>query len=115
MPGPYFVSDKCQEDKCLDPLLVRTNARRTNARTHRSRHLSIEAFVPSRHLSFEAFVLLVDKCLYRHLSYQAFVFRGICLLTDRPDRPDRPDRYSHPIEYERGGARIVKHAKLPIS
>ena len=27
MPELYFVSDKCQEDKCLDQLLVRTNAR----------------------------------------------------------------------------------------
>ena len=61
MPEPTFGPDKCQA---------------------RSRHLSIKAFVPSRHLSFEAFVLLVDKCLYRHLSYQAFVFRGICLLTE---------------------------------
>jgi len=26
-----------------------------------------------------------------------------------------PDKYSHPIEYERGGARTFKHAKLPIS
>ena len=34
MPGPTFVSDKCQEDKCLDHILFRTNARRTNAWTH---------------------------------------------------------------------------------
>ena len=34
---------------------------------------------------------------------------------DRPERPDWPDKYSHPIEYERGGARTAKHAKLPIS
>ena len=35
--------------------------------------------------------------------------------SDRPDRPDWPDKYSHPIEYERGGARTVKQSKLPIS
>ena len=32
-----------------------------------------------------------------------------------PDWPDRPDKYSHQVEYERGGARTVKHVKLPIS
>ena len=31
MPGPTIGSDKCQEDKCQDLHLFRTNARRTNA------------------------------------------------------------------------------------
>ena len=31
------------------------------------------------------------------------------------DWPDLPDKDSHRIEYERGGARTIKHAKLPIS
>ena len=31
MPGVIFWSDKCQEDKCLESLFGRTNARRTNA------------------------------------------------------------------------------------
>ena len=34
---------------------------------------------------------------------------------DWPDRPDRPDKYSHQIDYERGGVRTVKHAKLRVS
>ena len=34
MPGLYFVSDKCQEDKCLNHILFRTNAKRTNAWTN---------------------------------------------------------------------------------
>ena len=34
MTEPYFVSDKCQEDKCLNYILFRTNARRTNALTN---------------------------------------------------------------------------------
>ena len=31
---PTFGSDKCHEDKCLEPIFDRTNARRTNAWTH---------------------------------------------------------------------------------
>ena len=31
MPGGNFLSDKCQEDKCLEAIFDRTNARRTNA------------------------------------------------------------------------------------
>ena len=34
MTEPYFVLDKCQEDKCLNYILFRTNARRTNALTN---------------------------------------------------------------------------------
>ena len=34
MPGGNFLSDKCQEDKCLESIFDRTNARRTNAWTH---------------------------------------------------------------------------------
>merc|ERR1712083_610907 len=30
----FFWSDKCQEDKCLESFFGRTNARRTNARSH---------------------------------------------------------------------------------
>ena len=93
MPEPYFVSDKCQEDKCQDPHYFRTNARRTNAWTHiwpgqmpggqmpeptgpgicPSRHLS------SRHLSVEAFVRppSQDQCGFRHLSGPN-VGSGIC-------------------------------------
>ena len=35
--------------------------------------------------------------------------------TDRVDLTDQGDQTDHRIEYERGGARTVKHAKLPIS
>merc|ERR1719412_1917136 len=34
MPGVTFWSDKCQEDKFLEAIFYRTNARRTNAWTH---------------------------------------------------------------------------------
>ena len=76
MPGPYFVSDKCQEDKCLDPLLVRTNARRTNARTH-----IIFGQMPGGQMPEPTFgpdKCQEDKCL--NPQVQAFVHRGICPL-----------------------------------
>ena len=76
MPGLYFVSDKCQEDKCLDPLLVRTNARRTNARTH-----IIFGQMPGGQMPEPTFgpdKCQEDKCL--NPQVQAFVHRGICPL-----------------------------------
>ena len=106
MSGPYFGSDKCQEDKCLDPLLVRTNARRTNAWT-------IFRFGQMPEPTFSSDNCQGDKCLdphlvrtnarttnakthiwfgqmpggqmpgarSMHLSFEAFVRPGICPLT----------------------------------
>ena len=83
MPGPYFGSDKCKEVKCLDPFLVRTNARRTNAWT-------IFRFGQMPEPTFSSDNCQGDKCLDPHLvranvrrtnawsQVHAFVLRGIC-------------------------------------
>ena len=42
-------------------------------------------------------------------------FKLCKLWPDPPGWPDWSDKYSHRIEYERGGARTVKHVKLPVS
>ena len=106
MSGPYFGSHKCQEDKCLDHISVRTNARRTNAWTHFWFGQMPGGQMPGPYFGS-------DKCLNphflrtiakgtnvlthiwfgqmsggqmpgarsMHLSFEAFVRPGICPLT----------------------------------